>query len=211
MQQQVRSVGIRRRVFSVVGLLALGLLLSSGSLLAGPTAGTATPDSGAVRSSRPLHLKIKPVGVRSVFLVPKPGGGYLYRVTWRGDKTETMAPDRFAKLLYSGYSGRKPLFYLLNITSPIGIAWVAFGLLGQVLFTGRMIVQWFVSERRKRSVVPVAFWWMSLAGASMLVIYFIWRRDIVGILGQSTGWIIYTRYLWLIYRHPSGLRESPVE
>jgi len=173
-------------------------------------AGRSGPARGAA-PTRPLHIKVKPTGVRSVYLVPRAGGGYLYRVTWRNGRTETMPPDRFADLLYSGYSGRNPLYYLLNITSPIGIAWVAFGLLGQVLFTGRMIVQWFVSERRKRSVVPVAFWWMSLAGASMLVIYFIWRRDIVGILGQSTGWIIYTRNLWLIYRHPSGLRESPVE
>ncbi|HHQ49151.1 MAG TPA: hypothetical protein ENK19_09765 [Acidobacteria bacterium] len=85
--------------------------------------------------------------------------------------------------------------------------WVALGLLGQVLFTGRMVVQWLVSEKRKRSVVPVIFWWMSLGGATMLLIYFLWRKDIVGVLGQSTGWFIYSRNLWLIYRHP-GPRES---
>ena len=95
--------------------------------------------------------------------------------------------------------GRGLLYRLLNITSPIGIAWVALGLVGQVLFTLRMVFQWLVSERRKRSVVPVGFWWMSLGGASMLLVYFAWRRDIVGILGQSTGWLIYVRNLWLIY------------
>ena len=187
--------------------VAFGLTMRLAS--AAPPAAAAA--SQPAHPARPLHIKIKPVGVRSVSLIPKAGGGYVYKVTWRNGRVEELPPDRFASLLYSGYSGRNPLYYLLNITSPIGIAWVAFGLLGQVLFTGRMIVQWFVSERRKRSVVPVAFWWMSLGGASMLVIYFIWRRDIVGILGQSTGWVIYMRNLWLIYHHPSGLRESPVE
>ena len=100
------------------------------------------------------------------------------------------------------------LYKLLNITSPIGIAWVGLGLLGQGLFTGRMIVQWLVSEKNKRSVVPVAFWWMSLAGATMLVTYFAWRKDIVGILGQSIGWLIYSRNLWLIYRHKSPVIDA---
>jgi lipid-A-disaccharide synthase-like uncharacterized protein len=67
---------------------------------------------------------------------------------------------------------------------------VGLGLLGQVLFTGRMLVQWLASEKQKRSVVPVAFWWMSLIGATMLLVYFTWRRDIVGVLGQATGWFI---------------------
>ncbi|MGD8441818.1 MAG: lipid-A-disaccharide synthase N-terminal domain-containing protein [Holophagae bacterium] len=86
----------------------------------------------------------------------------------------------------------------------MGIAWVVLGLLGQVVFAGRMIVQWLISERSRRSVVPVAFWWMSLAGASMLLVYFLWRRDIVGVLGQCTGWIIYLRNLVLIYRERRG-------
>ncbi len=197
---------LRHALLRTGAIAVLALLLASPVIATGRAGG-----SGGSAPARPLHIKIKPAGVRSVYLIPKTGGGYLYKVTWRNGEVKELPPDRFAELLYSGYSGRNPLYYLLNITSPIGIAWVAFGLFGQVLFTGRMLVQWFVSERRKRSVVPVAFWWMSLGGASMLVIYFIWRRDIVGILGQSTGWVIYTRNLWLIYHHPSGLRESPVE
>ncbi|MEM8872751.1 MAG: lipid-A-disaccharide synthase N-terminal domain-containing protein [Planctomycetota bacterium] len=77
---------------------------------------------------------------------------------------------------------------------------VGLGLFGQVLFTGRMLVQWLVSEKQKRSTVPVVFWWMSLGGASLLLIYFVWRRDIVGVLGQGTGWGIYARNLWLIHK-----------
>ena len=72
-------------------------------------------------------------------------------------------------------------------------------MLGQVLFTGRMVVQWIASEKAQRSVIPTAFWWMSLGGATMLIIYFIWRVDIVGIVGQATGWFIYVRNLWFIY------------
>jgi lipid-A-disaccharide synthase-like uncharacterized protein len=87
----------------------------------------------------------------------------------------------------------------MNISSPIGILWVGIGLCGQIAFTGRMLVQWLVSEKKKKSVVPVVFWWMSLLGASMLLAYFIWRKDIIGVLGQGTGWIIYLRNLWLIY------------
>ena len=73
------------------------------------------------------------------------------------------------------------------------------GLLGQVLFTGRMVVQWLASEKKHKSVIPVSFWWMSLLGASMLLTYFIWRKDIVGIIGQAAGWLIYVRNLYLVY------------
>ena len=94
---------------------------------------------------------------------------------------------------------RSWLYTALNVTGVAGIFWVGFGLLGQVLFTGRMVVQWIASEKAQRSVIPTAFWWMSLGGATMLIIYFIWRVDIVGIVGQATGWFIYVRNLWFIY------------
>jgi len=149
---------------------------------------------------RPLPLKIQPAGVESVSLAPAAGGGYAYRVLWRDGRRETLSPEAFAELLYTEYSGRRPLFAFLNITSPVGVAWVGLGLLGQVLFAGRMLVQWLASERSRRSVVPVAFWWMSLGGATLLVVYFIWRKDAVGVLGQATGWLIYIRNLSLIYR-----------
>ena len=90
---------------------------------------------------------------------------------------------------------------MFNVTSALGVAWVSMGLLGQLLFTGRMLIQWIASEKSKRSVVPVAFWWLSLVGAAMLTIYFIWRKDIVWIVGQGTGLFIYVRNLVLIYRH----------
>lgn len=93
------------------------------------------------------------------------------------------------------------LFVLFNITSWTGVFWVSFGLLAQLVFAGRLMVQWIASEKSKRSVVPTIYWWLSIVGATMLVAYFCWRKDIVGILGQSTGWFIYVRNLWLIYKH----------
>ena len=75
---------------------------------------------------------------------------------------------------------------------------MALGLLGQLLFTGRMLVQWLHSERVGRSEVPPIFWWMSLGGAAMLLTYFLWRMDIVGVLGQSLGFVIYLRNIMLI-------------
>ena len=97
----------------------------------------------------------------------------------------------------------------LPLHSPAALAWVGLGLLGQVLFTGRMLVQWWTSERHRRSVVPPIFWWMSLAGATMLLAYFLWRRDVVGVLGQGVGWVVYARNLWLIHRPPDGVTPAP--
>jgi len=147
-----------------------------------------------------LQLKPLPEGVRRIWLAADGEGGHWYLLDLENGETEKVRPEELASRLERDHRDRRLLYRLLNITSPVGIAWVALGLLGQVLFTGRMILQWLTSERARRSVVPVGFWWMSLAGATMLLAYFVWRRDIVGILGQGAGWIIYTRNLWLIYR-----------
>jgi lipid-A-disaccharide synthase-like uncharacterized protein len=92
------------------------------------------------------------------------------------------------------------LYVLFNITRPWGFVWVSAGFLAQALFTYRMILQWWASEKHKRSVVPVGYWWGSLFGGALLFAYFVWRKDIVGYLGQSTGVFIYARNLVLIYR-----------
>ena len=79
--------------------------------------------------------------------------------------------------------------------------WVLFGLLGQILFGLRFVVQWLASERRKETIVPVAFWYLSLAGSLILFIYAFWyRQDIVITIGQSAGVLIYVRNLMLIRR-----------
>jgi lipid-A-disaccharide synthase-like uncharacterized protein len=78
--------------------------------------------------------------------------------------------------------------------------WLAIGLLGQGIFSARFIVQWLVSEKEKRSIIPVAFWYLSLLGGLTLLAYSIYKRDPVFILGQSTGVFIYSRNLFLIQR-----------
>jgi len=76
--------------------------------------------------------------------------------------------------------------------------WLAIGLAGQALFSARFLIQWLVSEKRRESVIPVAFWYLSLAGSAVLLTYAIYRKDPVFILGQSMGSFIYLRNLWLI-------------
>ncbi|MEM7301962.1 MAG: lipid-A-disaccharide synthase N-terminal domain-containing protein [Pseudomonadota bacterium] len=76
--------------------------------------------------------------------------------------------------------------------------WVAVGLLAQLCFTMRFVVQWIASERAKKSVVPVAFWFFSIFGGGLLLVYAIVRQDPVFIIGQGMGLLIYFRNLWLI-------------
>jgi lipid-A-disaccharide synthase-like uncharacterized protein len=88
---------------------------------------------------------------------------------------------------------------------PIGF-WLVFGFAAQGTFFARFLVQWIASERRKRSVVPVAFWYLSLVGAAMLFIYALQRRDLVIMAGQAAATLIYVRNLVLIHRR----RPEPV-
>jgi len=78
--------------------------------------------------------------------------------------------------------------------------WLAIGFLGQILFGMRFIVQWIVSEKRGESVIPIAFWYFSIAGGLILFAYSIYRMDPVFIFGQSLGVVIYGRNLYLIHR-----------
>ncbi|MDH4099846.1 MAG: lipid-A-disaccharide synthase N-terminal domain-containing protein [Nitrospirota bacterium] len=78
--------------------------------------------------------------------------------------------------------------------------WVVLGFFGQGLFFMRFFVQWIASEKKKESVIPLAFWYFSIGGSLILLIYAIKRKDPVFIVGQSTGMIIYVRNLMLIYR-----------
>jgi lipid-A-disaccharide synthase-like uncharacterized protein len=76
--------------------------------------------------------------------------------------------------------------------------WLLVGFGGQVLFMGRFVIQWFVSERQRRSVIPVSFWYLSIVGALVLLAYAVHRRDPVFIVGQGLGVGIYLRNLHLI-------------
>ena len=78
--------------------------------------------------------------------------------------------------------------------------WLIIGFAGQGLFTLRFLAQWIASERARKSTVPMAFWWLSLAGGVVLFTYALHRRDPVFALGQSAGLAIYARNLVLIGR-----------
>ncbi|MGE4543914.1 MAG: lipid-A-disaccharide synthase N-terminal domain-containing protein [Pedobacter sp.] len=74
------------------------------------------------------------------------------------------------------------------------------GLVGQALFSMRFIIQWVYSEKHRQSVIPTAFWYFSLGGSLLLLVYSLLRRDIVFTLGQSTGFLIYGRNLYFIHK-----------
>jgi lipid-A-disaccharide synthase-like uncharacterized protein len=84
-------------------------------------------------------------------------------------------------------------------------AWLAVGLLGQAFFSARFLVQWIASERKKQSVVPVYFWYCSIGGGVMLLLYAIYRVDPVFILGQAAGLVVYLRNLSFIRRPAAAL------
>ena len=76
--------------------------------------------------------------------------------------------------------------------------WLGVGFIGQALFSARFLVQWLKSEKEKKSVFPVAFWYFSIAGGVTLSAYAIYRKDPVFILGQLSGLLIYFRNLYFI-------------
>jgi lipid-A-disaccharide synthase-like uncharacterized protein len=86
--------------------------------------------------------------------------------------------------------------------------WVVLGLVAQACFTMRFLVQWIASERAGRSVIPVAFWLFSIGGSLLLLVYALYRRDPVFILGQSFGMIVYLRNLYFIRRERKGIAPA---
>lgn len=80
------------------------------------------------------------------------------------------------------------------------LLWVIFGTLGQLVFFSRWIIQWLSSERKKTSVIPVAFWWCSLLGGFVTLIYAKHIGSFPFMLAQGVGLIVYSRNLILIYR-----------
>lgn len=89
-------------------------------------------------------------------------------------------------------------------------AWLAFGLLGNLAFFSRFLVQWVASERAGQSVIPLAFWYLSLAGSIILLIYALHRRDLIFTLAYLPNSVVYVRNLMLIRRgSPSEELRDP--
>lgn len=88
------------------------------------------------------------------------------------------------------------------------IIWLGVGFTAQIMFAMRFLVQWVHTERARRSVMPDSFWYFSLAGGLMLLIYAIYRMDPVFILGQLMGLVVYARNLYFIWYHKRGVALS---
>lgn len=88
--------------------------------------------------------------------------------------------------------------------SDIGRWVLVLGFTGQALFFMRFLVQWIQSEKQKKSVIPLSFWYFSIGGSTLLLAYAILRKDPVFILGQTAGFLIYFRNLHLIHREKRG-------
>lgn len=80
--------------------------------------------------------------------------------------------------------------------------WLAIGMLGQGLFFMRFFVQWLASEKEKQSVMPVAFWYFSLIGGTITLVYAIHQKELPFVIGQAGGLVIYIRNLYFIHGKP---------
>jgi lipid-A-disaccharide synthase-like uncharacterized protein len=90
--------------------------------------------------------------------------------------------------------------YLYDVFVTRFDAWAVLGFLAQALFSARFLVQWIASERARRSIIPIAFWWFSIGGGMLLFVYSLHRKDPVFIAGQGGGLLIYVRNVMFVLR-----------
>jgi lipid-A-disaccharide synthase-like uncharacterized protein len=101
------------------------------------------------------------------------------------------------------------LVHWWEATPTIELVWIGVGLVAQLMFSMRFLIQWIATERARASIIPETFWYFSFVGGILLLAYAIYRLDPVFILGQGTGLIIYSRniyFIWLGKRLPDTAR-----
>jgi len=116
-------------------------------------------------------------------------------------KRPAMAGEHKKLMEWIGWTIRTVFAYVVNLT-----AWDVVGYVGQLFFLSRFIVQWIVTERKRKSTIPVAFWYLSLVGTIILLTYSIHLRNPIFILGFSLNMVIYLRNLYFIHLRPGQAR-----
>jgi lipid-A-disaccharide synthase-like uncharacterized protein len=194
---------------AMVMVLALGLWLALGPA-SGPRFDIhkdATTQEVRIGNTRGVLESVQQAGTMRVRLHMQ--GQARAREFTAAELEETFGERVYAQAVHPRLNW---IFRTLNITSWANLVWIGIGFGGQLAFSGRMLLQWIVSEKRGESVISESFWWFSLFGAVMLFSYFVWRQDPVGILGQATGVVIYARNLRLIHKQKRrAARAAPDE
>lgn len=93
--------------------------------------------------------------------------------------------------------------------SVLGQPMAVFGIVGQGVFFSRFLIQWIVSERKGESTIPLVFWYLSIGGAGLTLVYALWRRDPIFSVAQIIGLLVYTRNLVLISRSRRAGSKEP--
>ncbi len=94
--------------------------------------------------------------------------------------------------------------WLEGVLDKVRDPWFVIGMVGQLVFAGRFVVQWIASEREKRVVIPVAFWWLSITGGLVTLAYAVKRQDPVFMIAQAGGLVMYFRNLVIHSRSVKG-------
>jgi lipid-A-disaccharide synthase-like uncharacterized protein len=100
--------------------------------------------------------------------------------------------------------------YIASLLSQLNNPWVFIGLFGQFVFFMRFVVQWLASEKKKEVVIPRAFWYLSIGGALITLVYSLYIKDLVFILAQTFSLVIYTRNLMIEHKIFMKATEKPV-
>ena len=148
--------GLVAVLLCVLALVAAALVFDAREVAAGTPAGVVEID---------LKQRLQDVELRrenAELIVVDAAGRSVRGDEWLEELASAQETQRGAGVLYG----------LVNITKPAGFLWVAIGFLGQAAFTFRMLLQWWASEKAGRSVIPIAFWYGSLAGGVLLLVYF---------------------------------------
>jgi len=188
-------------------IIAMGILLALGVwLVLQPTLERGRSDLTLNVGAAQIRLKrIDDEGPRRYRVIAPP--------SMRGQEIDADGLDAFLAARIESWNERpaleRRLLGFFNITRWSVFGFVVVGLVGQGAFFGRMLVQWVISERSRVSTVPDVFWWMSFVGGVCLFIYFVWRTDIVGVIGQSTGVVVYARNLRLIHKERQRAAADP--